>query len=131
MAIEFTMIGATIVLALVQIGAASIARTRQYGSAWNMGARDAPMPPLDPVPARLARAQANLFETLPLFLGALLAAAAAGHLGHRTALGAQLYFWARLVYVPLYAFGVPVVRTIAWGVAACGLVLILLGLFTG
>lgn len=41
-------------------------RTRQYGTEWNMGARDEAMPPLDPVPARLLRAQANYLETFPV-----------------------------------------------------------------
>ena len=131
MPIELTMLGATLILALVQIMATGQVRTRQYGPKWNMGARDEEMPPLNPLAGRLARAQANLFETLPLFIGALLGAAVAGRLGWKTALGAQLYFWGRLVYVPLYAAGVPVVRTIVWMISALGLVLILWGFLLG
>ena len=128
---ELTMLGATLVLALVHVLAAGLARTRQYGRRWNMGARDEAMPPLAPLAGRLARAQANLFETLPLFVGGLLGATAAGHLGVKTAVGAQLYFWGRLVYLPLYAAGVPVVRTTVWAGASCGLVLILWALLFG
>jgi uncharacterized MAPEG superfamily protein len=106
-------------------------RTRQYGTKWNTGARDETMPPLDPLPSRLLRAQANLFETLPLFIGAVLAAAAAGRLGHKTEIGAHLYFWGRLAYVPLYAAGVPVVRTLVWAIATGGLVLVIAGLMVG
>ena len=80
---------------------------------------------------RLARAQANLMETLPLFVAALLACAVAGRLGPRTLLGAQLFFWGRLVYLPLYAAGVAVARSLAWGVALLGLVLILWTLLIG
>ena len=115
----------------MQIFATSAVRTRQYGTAWNMGARDGEMPPLDPLAGRLQRAQANLFETLPLFIGALLGAAAVGHLGWKTALGSQLYFWARLIYLPLYAAGVPVVRTLVWGVSLLGLLLELWALLIG
>ena len=118
-------------LALVHVLAAGQARTRQYGTRWNMGARDEAMPPLGPLPGRLARAQANLFETLPLFVGGLLGAVAAGHLGWKTAVGAQLYFWGRLVYLPLYAAGVPVVRTIVWAIASSGLLLIVWALLFG
>ena len=128
---ELTLLGATLVLALVQIGAAAQARTRQYGLMWNMGARDEPQKPLDPVAGRLQRAQANLFETLPLFVGALLGTVVAQRLGHKTLVGAHLYFWGRVAYVPLYALGVPVVRSLAWGVATLGLVLILAALLLG
>ncbi len=71
------------------------------------------------------RAQSNLFETLPLFAGAVLLAHVAGREGSVAAWGAALYFWGRLVYVPLYAAGTPYVRTAVWIVAATGLGLVL------
>lgn len=119
-----TLLGATIILALFQILLAAQARTMQYGTTWNMGARDADMPPLNPVAGRLLRAQANLFETLPLFIGALLGAAYTSKLGALTEIGSALYFGGRLLYVPLYAIGVPVVRSLVWMAATLGLVLI-------
>jgi uncharacterized MAPEG superfamily protein len=123
MTIEFTMLGATIVLALVNIMWAGNVRTKQYGIEWNMGARDAAMPPLDPLAGRLLRAQANLYETLPLFIAALLGAAMLNRLGWKTEVGASLYFVGRLIYLPLYAAGVPRIRTLIWGVALIGLAL--------
>jgi uncharacterized MAPEG superfamily protein len=131
MPVELTLLGATLVLALVHIFAAAHVKTKQYGVEWNMGARDADMPPLNPLAGRLARAQANLFETLPLFIGALLGAFAAGRLGWKTELGAHLYFWARLIYLPLYAAGIPRIRTLVWGIGLAGLVLILWALLFG
>lgn len=128
---ELTLLGATLILALVQILAAGHVRTRQYGTAWNIGARDEEMPPLNPLAGRLARAQANLFETLPLFIGAVLAATAANRLGTLTLVGAHLYFWGRLAYVPLYALGVPGVRSVVWGIASLGLCLVIAALFLG
>ncbi|WP_294391328.1 MAPEG family protein [uncultured Sphingomonas sp.] len=128
---EFYLLGATLLLALVHIFWAGNARTRQYGTAWNMGARDAQMPPLAPLPARLLRAQANLFETLPLFIGALLGAAVVGRLGWKTEAGAHLYFWGRLIYLPLYAAGIPKVRTFVWMVATLGLLFVVAGLMLG
>jgi len=41
-----------------------------------------------------------------------------------TALGSELFFWARLVYVPVYLAGIPWVRTAVWGVSIVGLILI-------
>ncbi len=92
---ELFWLGLTLVLALIQIFATAQVRTQQYGTKWNMGARDEEMPPLNPLAGRLARAQANLFETLPLYIGGLLGAIAAGHLGWKTQIGAPLYFFAR------------------------------------
>ena len=88
MAIELTLLGYTLVLALIYLMAAAQARTSQYGAAWNAGARDEVMPPLKPVPARLVRAQANLMETLPLFAAAVLAVVVAGRTGPLSEVGA-------------------------------------------
>ncbi len=129
--VELALLGATLLLAVVQILWAAQARTKQYGKDWNVGARDANMPPLEPLPGRLARAQANLMETLPLFAAAVLAAVVAGRLGFKTALGAHLYFFGRLIYLPLYAMGVPVLRTIVWLVSLAGLLAVIAGLFLG
>jgi uncharacterized MAPEG superfamily protein len=131
MAIELYLLGATLILALVQILLTAHIRTRQYGLRWNAGPRDETMPPLHPLAGRLQRAQANLFETLPLFIGALLGAAYAGRLGLLTNIGAHLYFFGRLAYLPLYAAGIPYVRSLVWLVATGGLVLVILGLLIG
>jgi uncharacterized MAPEG superfamily protein len=131
MPIELYLLGGTLLLALVHILWAGNVRTRQYGKAWNVGARDEQMPPLAPLPARLLRAQHNLFETLPLFIGAVLGAVAAGRLGWKTEMGAHLYFWGRIVYLPLYAAGIPVVRTIVWTISLLGLLLVIAGLLLG
>ena len=74
---------------------------------------------------RLERAQANLYETLPLFIGAVLIAHVTGEDGVLTLWGSALYFWARVAYVPLYAFGVTGVRSAAFTVSLVGLCLII------
>jgi uncharacterized MAPEG superfamily protein len=128
---ELTLLGCTLVLALVQIALAGQAKTAQYGIKWNAGPRDEEPPPLNPLAGRLQRAQANLFETLPLFVAAVLGAAIADRLGTKTLLGAHLYFWGRVVYLPLYASGIPVVRSLVWLVSAAGLLLVIAGLLFG
>ena len=80
------------------------------------------MPPLSPVAGRLQRAQYNLFETLPLFIGGVLVAHLAGRENDLTAIGSQVYFWGRVVYVPLYAVGVRQLRSLVWLVSTAGLV---------
>lgn len=131
MPVEFTLLGASLVLAIVHLLAAAQVKTKQYGATWNMGARDETLPPISPLGGRLARAQANLLETLPLFIGALLGAAFLNRLGWKTELGAHLYFWGRLVYLPLYAMGIPKVRTIVWMISAIGLLLTIWALMFG
>lgn len=126
---EFIVLAATLVLALIQILAAGAARTAELGAKWNAGPRDGVPPPPGPLAGRLMRAQANLFETLPLFIAAVLMAHVAGKDGALTALGAHLYFFGRLAYLPLYVFGVAYVRSAAWGVASVGLILIIIALF--
>jgi uncharacterized MAPEG superfamily protein len=49
----------------------------------------------------------------------------AGRTGGQSAWGAELYFWGRLIYAPLYAIGIPYLRTIAWIVSLIGLILVL------
>ena len=121
MTIELTMAAWALVLAFVQILLFDFARTGQYGLKWNMGPRDASMPELSPMAGRLKRAQDNLYETLPLFLAAVLIAHAGDKNGALTALGSQIYLGGRVVYVPLYAFGVTGLRSLAWIVSVAGL----------
>jgi uncharacterized MAPEG superfamily protein len=125
MTAELTVLAWGSVLALVHIFAAGQVKTRQYGTDWNMGARDEQLPPPQPVVGRLMRAQANFFETFPVMIAAILIVTFA-HLGDRsTAIGAWVWLGARVVYLPLYGFGVPKVRTLVWGVATVGMLMVL------
>lgn len=127
---EFILLAFTLILALVQIGAAAIARTAELGVKWNASPRDGDNPPPGKLAGRLMRAQANLFETLPLFIAAVIMAHIAGKDGTTaTFIGTHLYFFGRAIYLPLYAFGVPVVRSLAWVVATAGLVMVIVALF--
>lgn len=130
MTTELTLLAWTLVLAFVQILLFDVARTRQYGLSWNTGPRDEAMPPLSPTAERLRRAQDNLFETLPLFIGAVLISHFAGRDSRWTAIGAQIYFWGRVAYVPLYAFGVRQVRSLVWLISTAGLAIILIRVLT-
>ncbi|MFZ6646764.1 MAPEG family protein [Undibacterium sp. TJN25] len=122
---ELYCVAWTLVLAVAQILMASTARTAQYGSKWNMSARDGEQAPLKPLPARLLRAQANLFETMPIFIAAILVACIANRTGALTHWGALLYLAARIIYLPLYAMGIPVVRTLVWMVSLVGIAMCL------
>jgi len=113
------------VLGLVHIFAAGNAKTKQYGAKWNMGPRDGPLPEPEPLVGRLMRAQANYFETFPLLAAAVLIVSLA-HLNSRwTAIGAVVWIAARVAYLPLYALGVPGVRSAAFLVSLAGLLMVL------
>ena len=129
MTTELTYLALTLILALVQVFLPAGARTVEFGSKWNAGARDTTPAATRPLTGRLERAQANLYETLPLFIGAVLIAHVSGAESPLTLWGTALYFWARVVYVPLYAFGVPYVRSLVWLVSLAGLAMVLASLF--
>ncbi len=123
---EFIVLAFTLILALVQIFAASTARTLELGAKWNAGPRDGDTPPPGKYAGRLLRAQANLFETLPIFAAAVIMAHVAGKDGGMLTLwGVHLYFFARVAYVPLYAYGVTGVRSLAFLVSLAGLIMVI------
>ncbi|HSK38487.1 MAG TPA: MAPEG family protein [Arenibaculum sp.] len=124
MTFELTMLAWTLVLAFVQILLFDAARTRQYGMKWNTGPRDEDMPPLSAGANRLKRAQDNLFETLPLFIGFVLIAHLADKNSELTHWGTLIYLVGRVVYVPLYAFGVRMLRSLVWIVSLVGLIMV-------
>ncbi|HEY9218047.1 MAG TPA: MAPEG family protein [Phenylobacterium sp.] len=128
MAAELQLLGLAIVVGIVQLLWAAVSARMQQNLEWARGPRDEPMP-IHGVAARLDRAFRNFMETFPFFAAAVLAAVAADKLGTLTLWGAGLYVAARAVYVPLYAFGVPTVRTLVWAVGLVGLFMVVAAIF--
>jgi uncharacterized MAPEG superfamily protein len=125
MTTELSVLAWGCVLAIVHIFVAVRFKTRQYGTRWNMGARDEDLPPPQPIVGRLARAQANFLETFPIMAAAILIVSLADLESRWTEIGALLWLAARLVYLPLYAFGVPKVRTVVFLISVGGIALVL------
>ena len=125
------MLTLSVVLGIVQIIAASHAASLQRGYRWTASPRDAKVEPLRGVAGRLNRALRNFSETFPLFAAAVLAAQLTGTHNGLTVWGAQLYFWARVAYVPLYAAGVPLIRSLVWNVGTIGIMLLIVALVLG
>ncbi len=116
------------ILGFVHIIVATQAKTRQYGSKWNTGARDEELPPPNPVVGRLMRAQSNYFETFPIFIAAVILAMSVQAMtgpAQMPTIGAWLWLGARVAYLPLYAFGVPLVRSLAWIASVVGIALMM------
>jgi len=126
---EFTMLGLAVALGLFQLLIAARAGNSQRGIQWNVGARDAAPPPVGALAGRLERAYRNFMETFPFFAAAIVAAHATNRFSWLTLVGSQVYVIARVVYLPLYAAGVPVIRTLVWLAGTIGLILVLAALF--
>ncbi len=105
MTIELTMLALAVALGLVQIVLSAQTKNLQTGYRWAAGPRDEARPPLSGIAGRLERALSNFLETFPLFAAAILIAHVAGRHDWMTVWGAQLYLWARVLYVPLYISG--------------------------
>jgi uncharacterized MAPEG superfamily protein len=128
---EITMLWASAVLGIVYLLAAVIPSVLTRGMPWALGPRDEAGADLGKVAGRLDRAWKNFLETFPLFVAAILVEAAAPQDSELAALGAQLYFWARVAFLPVYALGLPYVRTLVWTVAVAGIALVLAACLPG
>ncbi|WP_310063581.1 MAPEG family protein [Lysobacter niastensis] len=129
MTIEIQMLAWAIALGVLQLLTAATLSSLQRGAKWAVHARDGVAPPLTGVAARMDRAFGNFMETFPFFAAAVLAVLVSDQSNATSALGAQLYFWARVAYLPLYAAGIPYLRTLVWTVSLIGLVMVLAALF--
>jgi uncharacterized MAPEG superfamily protein len=123
-AIELQLLAAAVLIGLIHLVWAAAAAQPQRGLTWNVGPRDEPVV-LTGMAGRLERAFANFRETFPLFAVAVVVTYLSGRIGYLTAHGALLYVAARAAYMPLYAFGVPVARTIVWLLSFIGLAMVL------
>jgi uncharacterized MAPEG superfamily protein len=128
---EIRMLWASAALGLVQLAIAFLFSLGARGMPWALGARDEPGRPVGKIGARLGRAYSNYLETFPIFAALVLVANAMDRHSAMTAWGAQLYFTGRVLYVPLYAFGIPIARSLAFGAATAGIVTILLAIWPG
>ena len=72
-----------------------------------------------PMGGRAERAAKNSVEAAVFFLPLALIANAAG-LDAEVLLGAQIAFWARIAYVPIYIVGIKYLRSLVWIVGVVG-----------
>ncbi len=91
-----------------------------------LGPRDAP-PGQTVHGARAERALANMQEALPVFLTLALLGLIVGS-PELAVTGATVFLVARVLYVPAYLMGIPVVRTLLWLVSWAGLIMMLMPL---
>ena len=88
-----------------------------------LGNRDEPAD-CNGFPARTDRAAKNMLENMVLFTALALVASVGGVTDPHVELGARIFFWARIVYIPIYMIGIPVARTGVWAISVIGMGLI-------
>jgi uncharacterized MAPEG superfamily protein len=74
---------------------------------------------------RSCRALSNYLENFTPFVALALALIATQRTGGAGAVGATIWILARIVYLPIYVFGIIYVRTLVWGISIIGLVMML------
>lgn len=121
MVIELWWLGWSVVLGFVYVLVAAALVTSQRGIFWNAGNRDGEAKPLNKYAARADRASKNFLETFVFFAAATLAVVLANETSAQTVLAAQIYFWARVAYLPVYVVGIPYLRTAIWIVSLWGI----------
>jgi uncharacterized MAPEG superfamily protein len=131
MSAEMTALALAIVLGFIHLFVAIHVITNERGFMWNVGARDESTPLPSKLAGRLDRAFWNFLETFPFFAAAVLMAAILGRHNWETVLGAELYIAGRAIYLPLYALGIPFIRTLVWLAATIGIFLVLAAIFAG
>lgn len=113
--VELAMAVALILLGMFQLMLTAIEYRRVHGVKYANTARDTPSDkPDSKLLGRLSRAQSNLMETAPYFIGLALIITVTGSSSQITQLAAIAFVILRLIYLPLYAFGVPDIRGLVW-----------------
>jgi uncharacterized MAPEG superfamily protein len=127
--VELKLLMAAVIIGLMQIvWAAAAGSGGERDLKWLVGPRDE-VKSVGVVAARLNRALTNFLETFPLFAISLLACDFAGKFGTMTLYGAALYVIGRALFVPIYAAGLSVVRTLVWTLSMVGIVMVIVAFF--
>ena len=125
MPVELKVLGYAALLQFIQYIIMGIPVNVQLGVAYTGGNRDEQLQPTG-VPGRLKRALDNHFEGLVMFTIAVLVVVLADTSSELTQKCAWAYLWARILYVPAYASGIFLVRSLIWSVGFIATAIMLL-----
>ena len=115
MPIEVAILGWAGLVLVAQFGLMAVAVNLQLGPAYTSGPRDERREPSG-MPGRLHRAFNNMIEALVFFTIAVVVVTLGNAATPATALAAQAFLVARVAYIPAYASGIPMLRTVIWTV---------------
>jgi len=117
------------VLTWLTILVAGLIRAKAWtpqGTMIALGNRDN-LPDATPFAGRAERTARNTTENFMLFAVIALVTHAAGATSPRIAMGAELFFWSRLLFIPIYYAGIIYLRTAVWLVSMIGLAMMISG----
>lgn len=126
MSIELTYLIWSAALGFAYVAVQSTAYRMDYGLLHAGSQRDNERPP-NKWAARGDRALRNFLETYGLFIALAVATVLSGRSNGLTQLGTQLWFWARVAYLPAYFIDIPFARSAVWTVSLVGLVMLFIG----
>jgi len=128
MSLDLKYLFFSVVLTFVQVLIAAAAANQAVGLPALAGNREG-LPEMTGFAWRAKRAHLNMVENMVLFTALVLIAAVAGKANAMTAMGALIFFWARLVYALIFLLGIAWLRTVAWAVSVVGMVMIAIPIF--
>ena len=123
MSIELQYLVFAVFLVLLQMVLQSVSGFLTIGLKGAVGSRDDEVLTTG-IGGRFERAYYNMLETFPVFAALVLTVHVSESWDTTSALAVQLYFWARVAYIPLYVSGIPFLRSIAWVVSMVGIVML-------
>ena len=125
-----TIVVDMVLLTWVTLLVASLIRAKGWtmpGFMWALGNRDT-NPESSELAGRAQRTASNTLENLVLFSALAFAAHLSGSTDPRILSGAMLFFWARVVFVPVYYVGLVYVRTAVWAASLVGMAMMIMGM---
>lgn len=111
---ELTVLALAGVLHIAHLALFSITANVQVGMKQTMGPRDGGLG-LTGIAGRAQRAEQNHIDGLTLFAVAVIVVTLGEATSPLTAICAWVYLASRIAYIPVYAFGVPLIRSVVWG----------------
>lgn len=120
MTTELQLLFWSLILYSLYLGVQSLIYRWHYGLWYAQTARDDP-PPEGHLLGRAERALKNFLETWPAFIVLALVANFADPGDPVVFWGAIVWYAARIAYLPLYLFGIYMIRSLVWCVSAIGL----------
>ncbi|MGJ5621463.1 MAPEG family protein [Sulfitobacter sp. MF3-043] len=123
---ETTILAVYGLLVLLTLLLQVLGATRQLSMGYLMSSRDEGRSTTG-MTARLERALDNSVVAMALFAPAILVLVALDRTSNASLLAANVFLIARIIYLPVYALGIPAIRTLAWlaGFAATAVLYVL------
>lgn len=126
MTIELTLLIWSTVLAWAYLSTQSTLFRRDVGIPYTQTPMDEEKP-TSIMTQRATRAFRNFMETYAVFIALAVATEISGRSDVLTQWGAIIWFVCRWIYLPLYVFGVPNIRSLVWFISALALAAMFIG----